>query len=119
MWLGWVVCVQVLTGVMVFVARDSSVQIAVGCLVNFAVLLANIALRPMADSVVRVTSEHTGCSLALCLSYAHTAWWCSSQGVWDVTGVSERPHQWTAVVETRTRASSATHGMLVMIPSLG
>ena len=45
---------QVLTGVMVFVARDSSVQIAVGCLVNFAVLLANIALRPMADPVVRL-----------------------------------------------------------------
>jgi hypothetical protein len=47
--------VQVLTGVMVFVARDSSVQIAVGCLVNFAVLIANIALRPMADPVVRLT----------------------------------------------------------------
>ena len=47
--------VQVLTGVMVFVARDSSVQIAVGCLVNFAVLMANIALRPMADPVVRLT----------------------------------------------------------------
>jgi hypothetical protein len=43
----------VLTGVMVFVARDSSVQIAVGCLVNFAVLLGNVGLRPMADAVVR------------------------------------------------------------------
>jgi cobalamin biosynthesis protein CobD/CbiB len=52
----WVGCaVQVLTGLMVFVARDSSVQIAVGCLVNLAVLLANIALRPMADPVVRLT----------------------------------------------------------------
>ena len=38
---------------MVFVARDSSVQIAVGCLVNFAVLVGNVALRPMADAVVR------------------------------------------------------------------
>ena len=44
---------QVLTGIMVFVARDSSVQIAVGCLVNFAVLVGNVALRPMADAVVR------------------------------------------------------------------
>ena len=52
---GGCVRLQVLTGVMVFVARDSSVQIAVGCLVNFAVLLANIALRPMADPVVRLT----------------------------------------------------------------
>jgi hypothetical protein len=43
----------VLTGVMVFVARDSSVQIAVGCLVNFAVLLGNVAMRPCADPVVR------------------------------------------------------------------
>jgi hypothetical protein len=43
----------ILTGVMVFVARDSSVQIAVGCLVNFAVLLGNVAMRPCADSVVR------------------------------------------------------------------
>ena len=42
----------VLTGVMVFVARDSSVQIAVGCLVNFAVLLGNVAMRPCADPVV-------------------------------------------------------------------
>jgi hypothetical protein len=52
----WMGCraVQVLTGVMVFVARDSSVQIAVGCLVNSAVLLANIAQRPMADPVVRL-----------------------------------------------------------------
>jgi hypothetical protein len=37
---------------MVFVARDSSVQIAVGCLVNFAVLLGNVAMRPCADPVV-------------------------------------------------------------------
>ena len=52
---------QVLTGVMVFVARDSSVQIAVGCLVNFAVLMANIALRPMADPVVRLTHPTLKC----------------------------------------------------------
>ena len=42
----------VLTGIMVFVERDSSIQIAIGCLINFAMLMISLKIQPIFDPLI-------------------------------------------------------------------
>jgi hypothetical protein len=42
----------VLTGIMVFVERDSSIQVAIGCLINFVMLMASLKIQPIYDPLV-------------------------------------------------------------------
>jgi hypothetical protein len=42
----------VLTGIMVFVERDSSIQIAIGCLINFSMLMISLKIQPIFDPLV-------------------------------------------------------------------
>jgi hypothetical protein len=41
-----------LTGIMVFVEPDSSIQVAIGCLLNFAMLMASLKIQPLYDPLV-------------------------------------------------------------------
>ena len=41
-----------LTGIMVFVEPDSSIQIAIGCLINFAMLMISLKIQPIFDPLV-------------------------------------------------------------------
>ena len=41
-----------LTGIMVFVERDSSIQIAIGCLINFAMLMISLKIQPIFDPLI-------------------------------------------------------------------
>ena len=37
---------------MVFVERDSSIQIAIGCLINFAMLMISLKIQPIFDLLI-------------------------------------------------------------------
>jgi len=41
-----------LTGIMVFVERDSSIQIAIGCLINFGMLMISLRIQPIFDPLI-------------------------------------------------------------------
>ena len=42
----------VLTGIMVFVEPDSSIQVAIGCLINFAMLMISLKIQPIFDPLI-------------------------------------------------------------------
>jgi hypothetical protein len=48
-----------LTGIMVFVERDSSIQIAIGCLIDFAMLMISLKIQPIFDPLIDAANNTT------------------------------------------------------------